>query len=311
MSITELKRRRCSAVATGLIAMTLAVSAGAGHGQEGAKESPEMKALAASARAQEAAYEKRDAKAVAAFFAEDAELLTDDGLTIRGREAIEGAFRAAFLSRGKSTLNIETLSARSLAPGVVLEKGRTLITSEDGGTNGSLFTAVHTKSGDKWLISSLVETPLPQVEPSDRLSALNWLIGKWLEVDESSGLRIESEYSWARGGNYISCSVSVQKGEKVVMEGWQIIGWDPLEGKIRSWTFDSDGGMSEAFWTGDGNRWLIRDDGVAADGTRSAADNTVTKISDDQFTWESTNRVVSGEPQPGIGRITIDRVKGE
>ena len=57
-------------------------------------------------------------------------------------------------------------------------------------------------------------------------------------------------------------------------------------------------------------RWLLREKGVTPDGSRTAADNTFTKIIDDRFTWESNNRTLDGDPQPGIARIEISRVKG-
>jgi hypothetical protein len=49
--------------------------------------------------------------------------------------------------------------------------------------------------------------------------------------------------------------------------------------------------------------------GVTPDGSRTAADNTFSKLSNDRFTWESNNRTLNGLPQPSIGRIEINRVK--
>ena len=56
-----------------------------------ADTSPEKAAVIANDRAYEAAYAKADVKALADFFAEDADYTTDDGHTFSGREAIEGA----------------------------------------------------------------------------------------------------------------------------------------------------------------------------------------------------------------------------
>jgi hypothetical protein len=33
-------------------------------------------------------------------------------------------------------------------------------------------------------------------------------------------------------------------------------------------------------------------------------------LSADKVTWESNNRTLDGDPQPSIGRIEINRVKG-
>jgi hypothetical protein len=68
---------------------------------------------------------------------------------------------------------------------------------------------------------------------------------------------------------------------------------------------------SLGYFTREGNRWLQREIGVTPDGGRTGADNTITKISADRFTWESNNRTLDGDPQPSIGQIEINRVKGE
>ena len=115
---------------------------------------------------------------------------------------------------------------------------------------------------------------------------------------------------WARGGNFITRNVTVKRSGEATLEGWEIIGWDPIDNCIRSWTFDDEGGFAEGRWTREGKRWLLREKGVTPDGSRTAADNTFTKISDDRFTWESNNRTLDGDPQPGIARVEISRVKG-
>jgi len=105
-------------------------------------------------------------------------------------------------------------------------------------------------------------------------------------------------------------NVTVKRAGEVALEGWQVIGWDPVEERIRSWTFDGEGGFSEGRWSREGERWLLREAGFAADGSRTSADNTITKMSADRVTWESNNRTLDGDPQPSIGRIEINRVKG-
>ena len=184
------------------------------------------------------------------------------------------------------------------------------MTLRNGDAVQGLYTAIHLKKDGQWKISQLIETPVPEITPADRLAELAWLIGDWEEADKEAGLTIHSRYQWARGGAYISRNVSVKRGEDPVLEGWQIIGWDPVTDSIRSWTFDDAGGYSEGQWTREGQRWLLREVGYAADGSRTTADNTITKVSADRISWESANRTLDGEPQPAIGRIEIRRVKG-
>jgi uncharacterized protein (TIGR02246 family) len=275
---------------TTLLASVSAALAAVSHAETTAENSPEKTAVMAIDRAFEAAYAKGDVKAVADFFTEDAHYTSDNGRTFDGRTAIESSVRAAFAKNDGAKLAINLDSVRVLAPDVLLERGSTAVTAKDGETNGALYTAVYVKKDGKWKISQLVETPQ--------------------DTDKGDNLTVRSQYSWARGGNFLTRNVTVKRGAETTLEGWQIIGWDPIEGCIRSWTFDDEGGFSEGRWTREGDRWLQRETGVTPDGNRTAADITFAKLSNDRFTWESNNRTIDGLPQPATGRIEINRVKG-
>jgi len=292
------------------IASILAALAAFSHAETATENSPEKNAVMAIDRAFEAAYAKADTKAIADFFTEDAHYTSDDGRTFDGRTAIENNLRAAFAKHGGAKLAIAADSVRLLAPDVLLERGSSTVTAKDGETNGALYTAVYVKKDGKWKISQLVETPQPDLTAHDHLSDLGWLVGDWEDANKGDNLTVRSQYSWARGGNFLTRNVTVKHGADTTLEGWQIIGWDSIEGCIRSWTFDDEGGFSEGRWTREGDRWLQRETGVTADGNRTSADNTFSKLNNDRFTWESNNRTLDGLPQPGISRIEINRVKG-
>ena len=300
-----------------VIAITLitAFSAGFSPGQDAGKESPtpspEMAAVAANDRAYEAAYAKADVKALVDFYTEDVSYTAEDGTVLDGRAAVEASLTDFFAANKGTKLTIDFDSVRVLTPEVVVEKGSTTVVSKDGDTSSALFTAVHVKKDGKWKMSQLVETPAPVATPGDHLSELGWLIGDWNEADKDAGLTVKSHYQWARGGNFISRNVSVKRGDDDVLDGWQIIGWNPVDKCIRSWTFDDAGGFTDGRWTRDGERWLVREVGYSADGGRTTADNTLTKSGPDKLFWESANRTLDGDPLPGIGRIEINRVKGE
>ena len=279
--------------------------------QAPAESSPEKAAVVANDRAFEAAYAKADVKALLEFFTEDAEYTADDGRTFTGRAAIEQTLRSAFLTNKGAKLSITPESVRLIAPQILVEKGSTTVTGNSGESSGALYTAIHVMKDGKWKIHNLVESPAPVVSARERLAELGWLIGKWEESDPANNLSVSSQYTAARGGNFITRNVVVKQANEVSMEGWQIIGWDPLEDRLRTWTFDDQGGFSEGYFTREGERWLLRETGVSADGTRTSADNTFTKLGPDRFTWESNNRTLDGDPQPAIGRIEIRRVKGD
>lgn len=295
-----------------LIAVLPAASSpGQDTGTGASPMSPEMAAVLANDRAYEAAYAKADVAALAGFFTEDAEYTSDDGRNFSGRAAIEACLRDAFRNNKGAKLSINVDSVKPLSPEVLVEKGSTTVVSKTGGEVEALYTAIHVKKDDKWRISQLIETPMPGITPNDRLAELAWLVGEWEEADKEAGVTIRSRYQWARGGSFITRNVTVKRGDDPVFEGWQIIGWDPVAEGIRSWTFDDAGGYSEGNWKREGQRWLARETGYAADGSRTSADQTITKTGDDRFFWESGNRTLDGDPLPTIGRIEIHRVKGE
>lgn len=295
-----------------LVSAASLLGSGLGFG-EGAADSgtPELAAVSANDRAYEAAYAKGDVKALADFFTDDVVYTDEAGNIHKGKAAIESTLATAFAASPGASLAIMLDSVRVLAPGVVVEDGSTSVVSKQGEVATALFTAIHVKKDDKWRISQLVETPAPLVTPGEHLSELSWLIGEWNEADKEAGVTVQSRYQWARGGTFITRNVTVKRGAESVLEGWQTIGWDPVEQAIRSWTFDDAGGFSGGYWTRDGNRWLARESGYAADGSRMSSDATITKVGDDRFFWESGNRTLDGEPQPAIGRIEIIRTKGE
>jgi hypothetical protein len=146
-------------------------------------------------------------------------------------------------------------SVRVLGPETVLEKGFTTVTSKSGETNRSLYTAIHIKKDGKWKINQLIESPVPALTPRDRLEELAWLIGQWDETDKSDDLAISSQYLWARGGNFLSRNVTVKRGGNVTLEGWQIIGWDPVE-RLRRGPSTASGFRKAT--SPDGDRWLLR-----------------------------------------------------
>jgi uncharacterized protein (TIGR02246 family) len=273
--------------------------------------SPEKAAVIANDHAYEIAYANSDLPALLNFFTDDAEYTIEEGRTFSGRAEIEAAIRAGLATNQGAKLVITADTVRLLGPESLLEKGSTTVTGPDGEINGSLYTAIHVKKNGEWKINQLIESPLPALTSHEHLQELAWLVGNWEETDQTDDLSIQSEYTWARGGNFLTRNVTVKRAGTVTLEGWQIIGWDPIEERLRSWTFDDEGGYAEGYFTREGNRWLQRDTGVMPDGSRTGADNTITKISADRFTWESNNRTLDGDPQPSIGQIEINRVKGD
>jgi hypothetical protein len=78
----------------------------------------------------------------------------------------------------------------------------------------------------------------------------------------------------------------------------QRIGWDPVEGTIRSWTFDSDGGFSHGEWTPLENGWVAKTEATMPDGTTASATVLLAIQDADHFVVRSTDRIVAGAEEP-------------
>jgi hypothetical protein len=145
-----------------------------------------------------------------------------------------------------------------------------------------------------------------QASPLDQL---DWLIGRW--VDESEDSRIITNCSWTMNRKFLTRSFSIMMDDEVTLEGTQFVGWDPIAEEIRSWTFDSEGGIGEGRWIRDGNRWLVKTTFVLASGERASAINVLTYVDQNTLKWQSTNREIGGELQPNIPEVTVVRQSSE
>lgn len=301
--VPSLKRRF---ILAGWLAGILAVAGRA----EDRKLTPEEKLVADQAEAYVRAHNEGDARALADFFAPDAEWVDAEGHVVSGREAIERAFRSGFARQKGRQLALRVESARPLTPEVILEKGTSVVRAPDGVVQVNSYTAVHAKRDGKWFISQVTETGAPLAgHARENLRPLEWLVGTWEEG--SGGVKVRTTVQWARSGNFLTRTFKVAEEGEDEREGTEIIGWDAKAGQVRSWIFDSDGGFGEASWTRDGRRWLIQARATLPDGRQSSALHTLTLVSEDKCTWSSANREVDGELLPNIDAIEVVRVKDD
>ena len=152
-----------------------------------------------------------------------------------------------------------------------------------------------------------VDAAADDVSPASPLEVLDWMVGTW--VDEGDDATIVTDCSWTKNRKFLKRSFKVKVDEEVTLEGDQFVGWDPVANQIRSWTFDSEGGIGEGRWIQDGNRWLVKASFVLADGARASALNVYTYVDGDTIRWQSTNREIAGELQPNIPEVTVVRQK--
>ena len=253
------------------------------------------------------AYNKGDAKSLAGFYSEDVDYVDQDGAEVKGRDAMQKLLADDFQQNPGAKLAITTEEVKQLTPDVKVTRGFATVTPANGAATTTRYTLIKVKKGDRWEISQMNEREAPPLNAYAKLAALEWLVGTW--QDKSGNQTVQSKINWAGDKNFLVRTIDVQ-GNETTTDGWEIIGWDPVRQQIRSWIFDSNGGFGETIWVNNGEDWLIRASNVLPDGSRSTAENVLTKVDDNKFTWESQNRTLNGEPQPSLDKIEVQRVAG-
>lgn len=137
------------------------------------------------------------------------------------------------------------------------------------------------------------------------LEKLSWMVGEWVDEDEAS--KVETSVAWTKNRKFLRRMFRVTPREGEPHSGLQIIGWDPAEKSLRSWTYDADGGFGEEQWRESGDRWIIRSKYTLPDGERATATNIMKRLDDDRFTFRSVNRTIGGAFQPDIDEVTVVR----
>ncbi len=187
------------------------------------------------------AYNNGDAKALAEMFTTDAEWIADDGSVTNGRADIEEVFRKVFSANKGRKLELAVESARSLTSEVLLEPGVSTLVENDGTTISGGYSAVHVKQNGNWLVAQLTATGAPSGNAANELQAFEWLVGSW--VEKSPDVEVRENVEWTANRTFLTRSYTLKRKDAEMVQGTEIIGWDPAMGKVRSWAFDSDGGF--------------------------------------------------------------------
>jgi uncharacterized protein (TIGR02246 family) len=273
-----------------------------------ADEQADIAAIHDRALAYVTAYNQHDAQALADLWADDAVYLNrDTGVPIEGRPAIAAMFADMFATGEASQLSVTVESVRLVTPDVAIEDGTAEITTADGEPVTSTYTAIHVKKDCAWYIHSFRETDLPSPAPQDHgeLAELEWLVGDW--VDEADDATVRTNWKWAKNERFLVGNFNVSVGDRVEMEGTQVIGWDAVARQIRSWVFDSEGGFGEGVWRRVGGDWIVDATTSLSDGGQGSATNVYTPVDENTFEWKSVDRIVDGQLEEDIAPVSVHR----
>lgn len=253
------------------------------------------------------AYNAGDAPGVAAHYTPDAEYVDERGNLFEGRQAIEESLTAFFAENPGYQLDFDVNTIRFVSPGVAVEDGTTTVTHPEGASTGySHYTTVYVKTAGKWLAASSRErSPKDRREHSVQLQQLDWLVGDW--VDEGDDAIVDFSCQAVDNGNFLLRQFTVKIAGREEMSGTQRTGWDPLTGKLRAWTFDSEGGYGEGTWHRDGNSWVLKSTGVTADGQTASGTGIYTIVNEHTMTWQAVDHEIEGVRLPDGDVFTLVR----
>ena len=270
-----------------------------------AKPKSDLDAIRTSGEELAAAFNKRDAKAVAAFWTKDCEYIDESGQVYEGRDAIESLYTDLFTTSDAKML-IETEAVRSLSDSVVLEDGRAVVESAKTGVRSvNRYTAVHLKVDGKWLLASVRELGSDDSAATTHMADLEWLIGEW--VAEEHGVRMVSKCRWIVDKKFVERSYSTTELDGTVTTGLQIIGWNAQNNQMQSWNFSADGGNAIGVWAATNGGWIAKVSGSTGTGVSTTAVNVLKKLDDNAYVWQSMDRTVGDVRLPDTDEVVIRR----
>jgi len=260
---------------------------------DGEKASPDEADVHKAMEAFVAAFNEGDAMKLAASLSPTAEFIDDDNGRVEGAAAVREQFEKFFAANKGAKLQVTPAGARTVAPGVVIEDGESVVTvPEKLSQSARNYTVVYAKVDGAWKLASIREYPEEPVvvSPEERLQELAFLLGEW--VDEGGDSLVENRVRLSADKTHMIREFSVTQQGEELLRGMQWIGIDPLTGLIKGWSFDTDGGRSESTWTRNGAEWLVRSTGVTSDGDESGATYVIKPLSKDRIELKVMHKVV-------------------
>jgi uncharacterized protein (TIGR02246 family) len=240
---------------------------------------------------------------VATLWTEEGEYIADGGTTVRGRPALEAAYKKFFAKNPHVKVEATIDSIRFVSRDSAIEEGVAKVQRGKGEESDTTrYSILYAREDGGWHIAVLREWPDEGVTPRD----LDWLVGTW--VAKTDGGEVRTTYEWDENKTFLRVRISIKDKDGTV-NATEMIGKDPRTGGLRSWLFGSDGGFGEAAWSLDGKKWVLEATGVTPDGGEMTATNVLTPLDKDSFSWQSIDRTLNGEALPNIAPVKVTRAK--
>ena len=301
----------------------------ASHSQPASDRAKDQAAIRAAAAAYIAAVKRGDAKAIAALWTDDGDIVDEQGMVTKGRDT------AALIAKNPAdveqpTIRLKETSLRFLSDSVAIEDGSVELTLPGlSAVTQGRFTATWVKQGNSWQIASLRETKIDRDGGPAGLADLEWMVGDWTVVDNLlpddkkadapavpanktlETPRMEVSVRWNATHTFLLRDLKFLQGTATVSHISQRIGWDPLARNIHSWMFATDGAYGEGFWKKDGDAWIAQTTSVMQDGSQMSALTIYVYDQKDRCTWRSFHTHVGGEHLPQVNMTMIRKPRSD
>lgn len=256
-----------------------------------------------------ATFNKHDAKAVGALFTANGELVDADGNVLRTRDALIAHYETVFANAKDSKVSVTTDSVRVINDRLAMYDGIASVKQKnDQGARETRFAAVLTREGDRWQLASIRDLEEMDTGPAailEKLSALKWLIGDW--VEEGGSYRVHTSCQWSDDKLSLILKFSITGANLKEMTGTQRITWDAASQKIKSYAYDNLGGHAEALWTFNGEQWIVKSSGANSDGDVTSVTMIYRPIDKGRIDIISRDRVVGDEVMPDVAVTLVPR----
>lgn len=209
---------------------------------------------------------------------------------------------------------------RLITPDVALEDGSVDVVIP--GTKAPIegwFSAIWVQQDGAWKLAGIREAERPPAVNADTLDDLDWMVGDWTLVPEDGAAKdalpsMEMSVRWDAGRMFLVRDVrltsAAEATERVTVDVQQRIGWDPLVGRVRSWSFSTDGTRGEATWFRDGNSWTAKVTTILADGTQATTVHIYSYDGRDRCEWRTMQDPFESDDRIPVRATWVRKPKG-
>jgi uncharacterized protein (TIGR02246 family) len=252
------------------------------------------------------AFNRGDAKGVAALWTDNGEYVDESGNAYVGREAIEKCYADFFKANPGASLLLEVDSVRLLSADAAIEDGRAMLKlPPDDASTVSVYSVVHVKVDGKWLMASVRDARTDSGTAYEHISDLEWLIGTW--TAEEQGVKTESVCKWIGDKSFVERRYTTKATDGAETTGVQIIGWNAQAGRVQSWNFSADGSFAHGVWSPTAGGWRASVSGVTVNGATTSAVNHLHRLDDNAYVWQSVDRSLGDAALPDSDEVIMRR----